>query len=271
MNIHSFLSIAASALVMSALSSCASSSDSNADEAPESQSCGKIKRVLFIGDSITDGSWGHDCAGSPSAERDTTDLNHIYGHGYMYLCAAELQSLYPEDDIKFFNRGISGHTLKMMADRWEADCIDLRPDLVSVLIGTNDVEYFVGADTVNGDFDFASWDALYRHTLDTLISVCPDVKLVLCTPFVAKSGWRGQADNFGLRQTLVDSLCVHVASIASDYGATLVKFDQLFRELEQIQPRDGYWVWDGVHPTAAGHRRMANLWLGKAFDAKLFK
>lgn len=271
MKIINNLCLAASALVLSALTSCASSPDSNSEVASEAQPCGKIRRALFIGDSITDGSWGHDCAGSPSAERDTTDLNHIYGHGYMYICASELQSLYPAEDIKFFNRGISGHTLKMMADRWDADCVSLRPDLVSILIGTNDVEYFVGADAIKGDFDFAAWDAIYRHSLDTLISVCPDVRLVLCTPFVAKSGWRGEAENFGLRQALVDSLDVRVASIASDYGATLVKFDQLFRELAQIQPRDDYWIWDGVHPTAAGHSRMASLWLGKMFSAKIFQ
>ena len=223
--------------------------------------CKKIRRALFIGDSITDGGWGHDCNGSPTAERNFTDLNHIYGHGYMMLCASDIQSRYPERDIQFFNRGISGHTLSMMVDRWKSDCIDLRPDLVSILIGTNDVEYYIGDDSIVSSFDFSSWDGLFRHALDTLQTACPDVRIVLCTPFVAKSGWRGEADNFSLRQSLIDSLDVRTEAIARDYGATLVRFDSLFRGLAESQPRTDYWIWDGVHPTAAGHRRMADVWL----------
>ena len=251
-------------IVLSALVAAISFSSCSSSEPSDSQSsasCKKIRRVLFIGDSITDGAWGHDCSGSPSAERNHTDMNHIYGHGYMMLCASDIQSRFPMRDVKFFNRGISGHTLSMMLGRWAADCVDLRPDLVSILIGTNDVEYYVGADSVVAPFDFCGWDAQFRHALDTLQSVCPDVRLVLCTPFVARSGWRGEAPNFSQRQSLIDSLDCRVAALANDYGAVLVRFDELFRDLAQNQPRADYWVWDGVHPTAAAHRRMADLWL----------
>lgn len=266
MNTPHYLYLAAAAIAV-AFTSCAGSSEQNADEAAEQPTCKtKIRKALFIGDSITDGSWGHDCQALPSAQRNHTDLNHIYGHGYMYLCASQLQSQYPDHDIEFFNRGISGHTLKMMADRWASDCVDLRPDLVSVLVGTNEGEYFLNEDSVVAHYDFAAWEQLYRHTLDTLISVCPDVKLVLCTPFVAKSGWRGDMPNYPQRQEMSDSLDVRVIAIAKDYGATLVRFDSLFRDLATIQPRPDYWIWDGVHPTAAGHRRMADLWLKEAGD-----
>ena len=57
------------------------------------------KKILYIGDSITDGNWGMN--GSPT--RSLTDMNHIYGHGYMYLCAAYYMSTYPEEEYQFFN------------------------------------------------------------------------------------------------------------------------------------------------------------------------
>lgn len=70
-------------------------------------------RVLFIGDSITDGNWGNACGmPKPTAERSLWDMNHIYGSGYMYLCASHYQGDFPEKEYAFFNRGISGNTLR---------------------------------------------------------------------------------------------------------------------------------------------------------------
>ena len=70
--------------------------------------CNVIKkgvRFLFIGDSITDGGWGRSGGKMmPTEERNQKDLNHIYGHSYMMLCAARIQSDYPEQETQFFNR-----------------------------------------------------------------------------------------------------------------------------------------------------------------------
>lgn len=64
------------------------------------------RRVLYIGDSITDGGWGRS-GGSAKASKDRnhTDLNHVYGHSYMMLCAAYYQSQWPDSDWQFWNRG----------------------------------------------------------------------------------------------------------------------------------------------------------------------
>lgn len=222
-----------------------------------------VKKALFIGDSITDGGWGNSCGDMrPSSDRSQSDMNHIYGHSYMMLCASEIQSRLPQKDIAFYNRGISGNTLADMAARWGSDAVALRPDLVTILIGTNDVEYYVAKDTM-GLFDFGKWERTYRALLDTMQVVCPDVRFALGAPFVGKVGWRGAASNFQLRQRMIDSMDVIVRNIASDYSAVLLPFDSLFCNLLADQPRQDYWIWDGVHPTPAGHRRMADLWLNK--------
>ena len=89
------------------------------------------KRVLFIGDSITDGNWGNSKYwNQPCSDRDLNDMNHIFGHGYMYLCASKLMAEYP-DQYQFFNRGISGNTVQDLAARWQVDAVDVNADIVS--------------------------------------------------------------------------------------------------------------------------------------------
>ena len=96
-------------------------------------------RVVFIGDSITDGNWG--CVyhyKKTAAERSQTDLNHIYGHTYMSLVATWYETRHPRALYRFYNRGFSGHKLADLANRWQEDVLDLHPDVVSVLVGVND-------------------------------------------------------------------------------------------------------------------------------------
>ena len=119
-------------------------------------------RVLFIGDSVTDGGWGNSAGHSiPSDKRNQWDQNHIFGHSYMMLCAAHYLSNLPEYDYKFMNRGISGDDLTRLEARWEKDVIKMNPDVLSVLIGTNDVHYYL--ENKESDFDFAGWELRYLH------------------------------------------------------------------------------------------------------------
>jgi lysophospholipase L1-like esterase len=83
---------------------------------------------LFQGDSITDGNRTSD-----------NDWNHIMGHGYAYLIASRLWYDYPNRDLIFYNRGISGNRVRDLDARWQKDTLDLKPDVVSILIGVNDV------------------------------------------------------------------------------------------------------------------------------------
>ena len=227
------------------------------------------RRVLYIGDSITDGGWGRS-GGSAKASKDRnhTDLNHVYGHSYMMLCAAYYQSQWPDNDWQFWNRGISGNTLYEMADRWQEDALELKPDVISILIGTNEAGKSISAVEKSGrkatvnDFDYTTWEKTYRHLLDTTRQVLPNVQLVLCTPFHTPA--RG-----AVKCAVIDSLCTIVRQIAKDYKAVLVPFDSMFKELQKNQPNPKYWIWDGIHPTAAGHLRMAELWESRCRDVMI--
>ena len=160
--------------------------------APEAVAVATGRRVVFIGDSITDGNWGKG-DGKPSSERNLTDRNHLYGSGYMYLCASYYQGYRPERGYLFFNRGVSGNTLDELAARWQEDVVNLRPDVLSVLVGTNDIDRYlhglmVSAAVEKTDFDFAGWEKTYRRLLDEARRANPDLKILLCTPFAAPSG-----------------------------------------------------------------------------------
>ena len=184
-------------------------------------------RVLYIGDSVTDGGWGNSAGRStPSDKRNQWDKNHIFGHSYMMLCAAHFQSTLPEYDYEFLNRGISGDDLTRLEARWEKDCVKMRPDILSLLVGTNDVHYHM--ENKNADFDFLGWEQRYRSLLDMVRSANPQVRFVLGTPFVAKVGKIGASEDFALRDSLIHRLSDIVATIAKDYDAVLLRYDELF-------------------------------------------
>ena len=226
------------------------------------------KKVLFIGDSITDGAWGSSGGGAkPSSERTLWDMNHIYGHGYMYLCAAHYQGRYPSREYEFYNRGISGNTLDDLEKRWQTDVLDIQPDVLSVLIGTNDINMFLKEGV--GAFDLKDWERRYRQLLDKALAANPDLRLILCAPFTANTGNMRKSTDYGDREALIQDCADVVKRIAQDYKAVYLPFNRLFAGLIENTPetQSTYWIWDGIHPTAAGHRRMADMWI-KAVDKK---
>ncbi|MBR5177047.1 MAG: SGNH/GDSL hydrolase family protein [Bacteroidales bacterium] len=222
----------------------------------------KGKKVVFIGDSITDGNWGIVYNYKPtSAERSQTDLNHIYGHSFVMLIASDWLSRHPGCGHKFFNRGFSGHKLSDLAGRWKEDVLDLDPDVLTVLIGRNDVHsycYHRKADTP--PFDFEAWENTYRELLRKTREKNPSVKIVLIPPFLEKEGPMASAPDYDLQKEMTSRMALITRKLCDEFGGILLPVDEMFDKLIAKQPEPGHWVWDGVHPSAAGHRRIANLW-----------
>jgi len=209
-------------------------------------------RLLFIGDSITDGEWGGG-RGRASSERNHYDYNHVYGHGYQEMCIARLAADYPDKGMVFYNRGISGNTLAKIEKRWDSDVLAVHPDIISVYVGINDTH-----DGTVDDYDYAGWDAKYRSLLDRTLAVNPDVKFVLCSPFVSDCH-----PEYARRAPIIARLAGIVKRISEDYGCCYVDTHGLMNELctSGVSNDHRYWTWDGVHPTTAGHQKIADLWL----------
>ena len=97
-------------------------------------------RILFQGDSITD------------AGRDKRNYHHL-GNGYPKYASALIKEALPDADIEFINLGISGNRTDQLFDRLYKDAIELQPDIISILIGVNDVWHRGGADRIAADIN----------------------------------------------------------------------------------------------------------------------
>ena len=201
--------------------------------------------VLFQGDSITD-------AGRSREHEGKVNDPAALGNGYALLTAAGGHCAHPEAKYRFHNRGISGNKVFQLADRWQKDCLDLAPDLVSILIGVNDIWHKRG-----GDYDGTveryegDYDALLQRTRDAL----PEVKLVVCEPFVLRCGavddsWFPEFDGYRAA----------ARRVAEKHGAVFVPFHSMFEDALAIGPPE-LWAGDGVHPSSAGAALMAQAWL----------
>lgn len=200
--------------------------------------------VLFQGDSITDMARGR-----------TEDPNHILGHSYVFLIASRYGAAYPEQNIKFLNRGCSGDTVQSLADRWDRDTVALKPDVVSILVGINDV---LAVRNQGKPLPTEAIFETYDELLAQISHANPQVKLMLCEPFILDVG-RVKEDPTYWHES-VGKLQSLVARLAAKYKAPVAHFQRVLDNALQRAPAD-YWIWDGVHPTYAGQQLLADEWI----------
>ncbi|WP_211166281.1 SGNH/GDSL hydrolase family protein [Mucilaginibacter robiniae] len=201
--------------------------------------------ILFQGDSITD--WG----------RNKTDANFntssALGSGYALLTASQLLLNNPTKNLHIYNKGISGNKVYQLADRWEADCLAIKPNVLSVLVGVNDFWHTLS----NG---YKGTVETYRNDYKALLTrtkqALPNVKLIIGEPFAVKGvkavdeRWYPTFDNY--RQA--------AREIATEFDAVFIPYQSLFNEALKAAP-GSYWTTDGVHPSVAGEALMAQAWL----------
>jgi acyl-CoA thioesterase-1 len=198
----------------------------------------KDSLVLFQGDSITD------------TNRHYEDGSNM-GYGYPNMISARFSALYPELNVRFINRGISGNRAIDMKNRWQKDCIDLQPDYLSILIGINDCwRRYDGNDPTSAQ----AFKQTY-HEILTDAKNKTNAKLILCEPFVLpypsdRKKWREDLD---LKITAVREL-------AMEFNALLIPFDGLFAQAS-CKKGPAFWTEDGVHPTQTGHALIAEIWI----------
>jgi lysophospholipase L1-like esterase len=205
----------------------------------------KGSRLLFIGDSITDMKWG----------RNEKDRNHYLGHSYVYLIASRLGVDLPELGLEFFNRGHSGNKVGDLRTRWQKDAIEMKPDVLSVLIGVNDVSRGGGKGV-----PLDKWESDYRHLLKSSRAANPELRIVLLNPFVLRCGRLTAPDQWKFWRGEIDKQRAIVSRLAKEFDAVHVQMQEVFdAAASAVSPEQ--WIWDGVHPLPQGHELIARQWL----------
>ena len=185
--------------------------------------------ILFQGDSIT------DCG------RDREDQESL-GEGYVNLITETVVDRNSQSNLKFINRGISGDKIRDLHLRWDMECIDLKPDMLSILIGVNDtlitpVELFE-----------EEYRMLLKRTTEAL-----KAEIILCEPFLLLGDTNAYRDDLNPKIEIVHKL-------SKEFNTLLLPLDKIFREACSLHPPE-YWAPDGVHPTPAGHALIAKSWI----------
>lgn len=198
----------------------------------------KNNLILFIGDSVTD------------CNRDRTDPASL-GDGYVSKIVERLATDHSELNLRFLNRGISGDRTCDLLARWNIDCIDLKPDWISILIGINNIWRRYDADDPTPDTVF---EAECRELLQSVKNET-SAGLVLCSPFLLHT----DSSIERMREDLDPKIGIF-KDLAAEFDAIWVEFDTEFIVATESQS-PAYWAFDGVHPSNAGHALMAAAWL----------
>ncbi|MCX7934649.1 MAG: SGNH/GDSL hydrolase family protein [Planctomycetota bacterium] len=201
-------------------------------------------KLVMIGDSITDMERSR-----PVGE----GLFGAQGKGYVALVAGLLGAVYPQYRIRVVNMGVSGNTVRDLAQRWQSDVLDLQPDWLSIMIGINDVWR---------QFDCPLQREQhvplpeYEATLERLVAeTLPALRgMVLMTPFFIEpsrqDAMRRRMDEYGAA----------VKRIARRHKLILVDTQAAFdRVLRYCHP--AALAWDRVHPNTVGHMILARAFL----------
>ena len=201
--------------------------------------------VLFQGDSITD----------MHRKRDDANANSpaALGTSYPFLATAEMLYRFPGKELKCFNKGVSGNKVFQLADRWQADCLDLKPTVLSILVGVNDFWHTL----TNGyQGTIKTYHDDYKALLDRTKQALPDVKLIIGEPY-AVIGIKSVDDKW---YPAFNDYRQAARELADSFGAAFIPYQEIYDKAQKSAP-GSYWTADGVHPTLAGARLMSEAWL----------
>ncbi len=222
-------------------------------------------RILFTGDSITDASRTEQVEAmskSLAARGERVSplfpderLNSLLGTGYPLLVASQLGYEEP-GRYEILNRGVAGNRIVDLDARIKQDCINLKPDVLSILVGINGVAH--DAVLQNG-VGAEKFERVYDAMLDEIRTALPDCKIILMEPYllrgpVTEEHWDYFSSQTALRREIV-------ARLAEKHGCALIRTQQLFDDAFARSGNALDWTQDGVHTSPAGALLIAQEWL----------
>ncbi len=215
-----------------------------------------MKKILFQGDSITD----YQREREEEMDFESLHDNNVFppiralGTGYVLLAAAQIQAEYPKQNLQIINRGIDGNRIADLLDRWDKDCLKLKPDYISILIGINDVYWPLVS---NEDINVAKFYQIYKEILVWTQKELPQSLIILGQPFLFPGSL---VEDYDIWLPKVQEIQMAIASLAQEHSLMLIPYQSIFDNAVSKTKAD-YWIYDGIHPSNAGNYLMAKSWL----------
>lgn len=205
-------------------------------------------KVLFYGDSITDMNRLRD---------DVSAVPFKLGNSYALVTGAYLVG---KDPVGYdvLNKGISGNRIVDLYARIKKDVWEEKPDVMSILVGVNDVWHEII--NKNG-VDIVRFEKVYRMLIEDTLEVLPNLKMMLMEPFVLE----GSATKEKYEEFLaVKNYAKVVKKLADEYGLVFVELQSKFDKYCEKYGSE-LLLYDGVHPNLVGTKIISDAWI-EAFE-----
>lgn len=221
-----------------------------------------MKKVLFMGDSITDGG----------RNRNVTEPNISLGSGYANIAAADIAFRNP-GKYAFYNRGIGGQGIKDMYARIREDVIAIEPDYMSILASVNDAWFDLGGKglpVIDSKKAMHRFEKTYSMFIEETLDSLPNIKIMILEPFTLDAHKTPYGDDGAWAETYdifrkgVEEKALVSRKIAEKYNFPFVELQAKFDAVYDPE-NPCIWLWDGVHPTCNGAHLIAQEWI-KGFE-----
>lgn len=199
-----------------------------------------MSKFVFFGDSITDAGRNREL-----------DLHQSsYGYGYVRSLVSKLL----KDDAKneIYNRGYSGFRIVDIYAKIKGDVWNLSPDVLTILIGVNDVWHEIK----NNGVEINRYENIYRMLINETLERLPNVKIILIEPFFLHGSATDEIYDHILK---VKEYAKVVDKLAKEFGLPLVKIQDKLDSLAEVNG-DQFYLYDGIHPNIAGADLIADEW-----------
>jgi len=202
-------------------------------------------KFLFIGDSIT---------GAMRDVRFEDKPNNIYGlgNGFVNNIGGQFLKAYPNKKLEFYNRGISGIKTPELVDRWENSCLDLEPDVITIMVGAVD---YIQRVRRGYEGTVSSFHTSLEEMLILTQKVLPQSRIIVMEPYLLEVAPLISIEikvGFLPYQTTVKAL-------SKQYGTNYVETQKPLEDAA-MQHSAAYWCSDGIHPSPAGVSLLSDLW-----------
>lgn len=200
-------------------------------------------KFVFFGDSITDAG----------RNRENDFCTNSYGFGFVRDITSILLYDNPKENV-IYNRGVSGERILDLYARVKKDVWNLKPDVLTILEGVNDI--WAEVDSQNG-VELEMFKKFYEMLISETIKRLPNIKIIVMEPYALKGGATEEKwDEF----SQVTEYAKVVKSIAQKYNLIFIP---LQKDIEKAVEENGvkFYFGDGVHPNLAGARIIANKWI----------